>query len=137
MGDVNRKRILIVEDNPTFQKMLKMRLESNGYETLLAQDGLMGLNVARKEKPDLIILDLMLPQMDGHKVCRLLKADLSVRRIPVVIFTSRDLDEDAELAKKSGADAFVVKTTRAEVMLDVINRLLDRGVRSSPQVGAE
>ena len=127
MKDSTRKRILIVEDNATYRKMLKMRLESMGYETFTAQDGLEGLDVARKEKPDLVILDLMLPGMDGHKVCRLLKFDRNFRHIPVVVLTSRDLEEDAELVKQSRGDAFIVKTTRAAIIMDVIKRLLERG----------
>jgi len=130
MKGSSKKRILIVEDNPTYRKMLKMRLESSGYEVLTAQDGLEGLSAARKEKPDLIVLDLMLPGMSGHQVCRLLKYDRNFRHIPVVVLTSRDLEEDAELVKKSRGDAFMAKTTRAAIILDVIERLLERGAAS-------
>ncbi len=124
MKDFTKKRILIVEDNPTFQKMLKLRLESNGYNVIAVSDGLEGLNTARKERPDLIILDLMLPGMNGHQIARLLKFDNRFRNIPIIMLTSRDLDEDASLAKQCGADAFIVKTTRAAILLDVIRKLL-------------
>ena len=124
MDGSTTKRILIIEDNVDYLKMLKMRLEFNGYKTISVSDGLEGLNVARKEQPDLILLDLMLPGMGGHKVCRMLKFDGSVKHIPIVMLTSRDLEKDRELAKQGGADAFIVKTTKAEVILDVIDRLL-------------
>ena len=75
MAEFEGKRILIIEDNVVFRKMLMLRLQSNGYETDFAEDGLAGLEKAQKTKPDLIFLDLMLPKMDGHKVCRLLKFD--------------------------------------------------------------
>lgn len=125
MKNPNQKRILVIEDNEAFLKVLKMRLEASGYETLTAQDGLEGLNAARKENPDLIISDLMLPAMDGHKICRFLKFDQKRHQIPFVMLTSRDLDEDEKLAQQCGADAFIVKTTRAEVILDVIKDLLN------------
>ncbi len=119
-------RIVVVEDNPSFRKMLKMRLESSGYQVTAAEDGLIGLDIIRKEKPDIVILDIMLPKLDGHKVCRMIKFDKNLHTIPVVILTSRDTDETADLAKKCGADAFLLKTTKAPIVLDVIEKLIAR-----------
>lgn len=126
MDQQTSKRILVIEDNQSFRKMLKMRLNSQQLDTIVAADGLEGLDLAKREMPDLIITDLMLPGLDGHKICRILKYDKKYAHIPVVMLTSRDLDEDEELAKKCGADAFLVKTTRAEVIMDVINHLLTK-----------
>jgi len=126
MSAEGKKKVLIVEDNPIFSKMLKARLMSAGFEVIIEEDGLTGYNTALKAEPDVILLDLMLPRMDGHKVCRLLKFSSKFQNVPVIILTSRDLEEDAELAKKNGADAFVVKTTRADVLMDVINKLLSK-----------
>ena len=126
-----KKHILIIEDNVSFSKMLRLRLASKGYETSLAEDGLTGLNMAREMKPDLIFLDLMLPKMHGHQVCRMLKFDSNMQHIPIIIFTSRDLDEDADLADECGADAFMVKTTRSEIMLDVVEKLLAKSEKST------
>ena len=120
----SQSKILIIEDNDTYRKMMSMRLQSSGFHILLAEDGLQGLDMIRKWVPDLVVLDLMLPLMDGHKICRLTKSDKKTRHIPIVILTSRDLDEDADMAKKCGADAFIVKTTRSEIIIDVVNRLL-------------
>jgi CheY-like chemotaxis protein len=120
------KRILIIENNAVFRRALKMRLEDNGYETLDAESGLEGLNAVRRENPDLVITDIMLPGLDGHKVCRMIKFDRKLSRIPVIVLTSRDLDQDAEIAKQCGADAFVLKTTRPPILLEVIHRLLER-----------
>jgi len=125
MKDINTKRILIIDDDPSYLRMMQSKLEKAGFLILTAHDGLVGLSLARKEKPDLILLDLILPGMDGHKVCRLIKFDQQIQHIPVLMVTSRDLDEDADLAKKCGAAGFVVKTTRFEVTLDVIKCLLD------------
>ena len=120
--------IVVVEDNASFRKMLKLRLESSGYQVTTAGDGLNGLNTIRKEKPDLVILDIMLPALDGHKVCRMIKFDRNLHSIPVIVLTSRDTDETADLAKRCGADAFLLKTTKAPIVLDVINKLIDRKI---------
>jgi DNA-binding response OmpR family regulator len=120
------KRIVIIENNPVFRKALKTRLEAGGFRIIDAENGLEGLNAVRREIPDLVILDIMLPGLDGHKVCRMIKFDRKLSRIPVIVLTSRDLDQDAALAKQCGADAFVLKTTRAPILLEVIRKLLDR-----------
>ncbi len=118
--------ILIIEDNFAFRKIMKMRLESAGYKTQIAEDGLTGLNMARKNIPDLIVSDLMLPNMDGHHICRMLKFDSRYQHVPFIILTSRDLEEDAEIARQCRADAFIVKTTKAQIILDVIEKLLEK-----------
>ncbi|OVE79064.1 hypothetical protein BVY01_03575 [bacterium I07] len=126
MDTSKQKKVLIIEDNPVFIKMLAMRMEASGYIVVKAEDGLTGLNAAKAESPDIILLDLMLPVMDGHKVCRFLKADRNLQNIPIAILTSRDLYDDAELAEKSGADAFIPKATKPVIILDVIQKLLDK-----------
>ena len=120
------KTILIIEDNEAMAKLLSRHLEKEGYQVRWVPNGLGGFNETRKMHPDLIILDLLLPDMDGHKVCHMIKADRGLEKIPIIILTSRDTEEDAELAKKCGANAFVVKTARIPVLLDVISRLLKK-----------
>ena len=126
MGASSAKRIVIIENNPVFRRALKMRLEAGGFRIFDAENGLEGLNTVRRENPDLVILDIMLAGLDGHKVCRMIKFDRKLSRIPVIVLTSRDLDQDATLAKQCGADAFILKTTRAPILLEVIRKLLDR-----------
>jgi DNA-binding response OmpR family regulator len=126
MCESRQTRILIIENNAVFRNALKMRIEAAGFSVLAAENGLEGLNTARREMPDLVILDIMLPGLDGHKVCRMIKFDRKLSRIPVIVLTSRDLDQDAALAKQCGADAFVLKTTRPPILIDVIGRLLAR-----------
>jgi two-component system, OmpR family, alkaline phosphatase synthesis response regulator PhoP len=120
------KQIVIIENNPTFRKALKKNLEASGFRIFDAENGLDGLNMVRRVSPDLVILDIMLPGLDGHKVCRMIKFDRKLSSIPVIVLTSRDLDQDATLAKQCGADAFILKTTRAPIILEVIRKLLDR-----------
>ena len=118
------KKILVIEDNEAMAKLLRRHLERAGYEVKWVPNGLGGFNETRKTHPDLVLLDLLLPDMNGHKVCHMIKADRSLEKIPIIILTSRDTEEDAELAKKCGANAFVVKTTRIPVLMDVIHRLI-------------
>jgi len=126
MRPSTQKRMVIIENNAVFRKALKTRLEAAEFTIFDAENGLEGLNKVRREVPDLVILDIMLPGLDGHKVCRMIKFDRKLSRIPVIVLTSRDLDQDAMLAKQCGADAFVLKTTKAPILIEVIRKLLDR-----------
>ena len=121
---MDKKRILIVDDEEDVLNLLKFRLEANSYEVLIASDGQEGLNKARNEKPDLVILDLMLPKIDGYKVCRMLKFDESYKNIPIIIFTAKDQKKDEDLGKEMGADAYVTKPFEPEMLLEKIRVLL-------------
>jgi DNA-binding response OmpR family regulator len=139
IDDTSKKNILIIEDEISFANMLKIRLELNGYKATIAQDGLKGFELAKDIIPDLILLDLSLPEMTppeelaqthldknmGHKVCRMIKFDKALSHIPVLILTCSDTDKDAVLANKCGADAYVLKTTNMEIVLDIIRKLIN------------
>lgn len=127
------KKILIVDDEPQIAFLLVGRLKANGYECLSASDGLTALEMAKRDMPDLIILDLMLPKMDGHKVCGLLKKDSRYAKIPIVLFTARAQDEDKRLGEEVGADAYIVKPFEPVVLLGKIKELLQ--VESPPLRG--
>ena len=118
------KQILIVDDEPDMVDMLKIRLEAAGYSTIAAGDGQEALRLAREGKPDLIILDLMLPKLDGYKVCRLLKFDKKYKHIPIIMFTARAQDSDIKLGKDIGADAYVTKPFDAQVLMGKVRQLL-------------
>ncbi len=118
------KKILLVEDEKDLSKTIVFRLEANGYTAITSYDGQDGLEKAKKEKPDLIILDLMLPKMDGYKVCALLKMDARYSKIPIIIFTARAQDEDIKMGKEAGADAYITKPFEPEVLLAKIKELL-------------
>lgn len=119
-----KKRILSVEDEPAIQQTLKLRLEAAGYEVICAADGAEGLEIARNEKPDLIILDLMLPKRDGYSVCRLLKFDQRYRHIPILMLTARGLQKDRETGGRMGADAYLTKPYDSAQLLATIQNLL-------------
>ncbi|MFH1414382.1 MAG: response regulator [Candidatus Omnitrophota bacterium] len=117
-------KILIVDDEPDLVNMVKMRLEANNYEVIFSHDGQEGLEKARNEGPDLIILDLMLPKMDGYKVCRMLKFDAKFKAIPVIIYSARGEEEDKKLGEQVGASAYLTKPFEPEILLSKIKELL-------------
>ena len=120
------KRILLVDDEPDLLSTLKKRLETNNYEVITASDGMEALSKAKKEKPDLIILDLMLPKMDGYKVCRMLKFDEKYKHIPIIMFTARAEVEDEKLGQETGADAYITKPFETNNLLSKVEELLSR-----------
>lgn len=114
----------MIDDEPDMIYALKMQFEASHYEVLTAQDGQEGLNLARKEMPDLIILDLMLPKLDGYKVCRMLKFDKKYNAIPIMMFTARAQQSDEQLGYEVGADAYMVKPFEPKKLLEKIKELL-------------
>ena len=120
----NKKKILIVDDESDIVELLSLRLESEGFEVISAGDGYTALDKARKDKPDLIILDLMLPKINGYKVCRILKFDEKHKGIPIIIFTARGQEQDKQLGKEVGADAYLVKPFEPQILMKTINKLL-------------
>ncbi len=118
------KRILIVDDEPDLAETIQMNLEMEGYECLVAYDGNRGLERARKENPDLIILDVMLPGMNGYKVCRLLKFDEKYKRIPIIMLTAEAQEQDRRLGEQTGADYYMTKPFSADKLLAKIKEYL-------------
>ncbi len=104
-----KPRILIVDDELDLVSVLRMGLEIEGFEVIEAMDGEEGLRRARQDHPDLMVLDLMLPKMDGYKVCRALKFDERFRPLPILILSARSGEADRRLALDMGADQFVTK----------------------------
>ena len=119
-----RARILVVDDEEDLGRILKFALMAAGHEVLLAMDGAEGLKLAREGAPDLMLLDLMLPKIDGYKVCRMLKFDDRYKSIPIVILSARTQEADKEMAKDTGADLFITKPYNLEEILRTIDRLL-------------
>lgn len=118
------KKILIIDDEPQLVEMLSMRLEANGYEVISANDGQEGLEKARNDAPDLLILDLMLPKIDGFKVCGLLKNDSRFKKIPIILFSAKAQEEDRKLGAEVGADVYMTKPFEPVSLLEKIKELL-------------
>src|SRR5262245_33104582 len=123
-------RVLIVDDETDTLLLLSRRLEAEGFFVLTATDGLEALNLARREKPALIVLDLMLPKMDGYKICSFLKHDVRFSSIPIVILTARAHGDDARKAREVSADQFFTKPCDLKELVAIVKRLLP--ARSSP-----
>ncbi len=120
-----KKRILVVDDNPQLVDLLRIRLEYSGFEVLTAFDGKEGLDKARNENPDLIILDVMLPKMNGYKVCRLLKFDQKYKHIPIVMLSSRAKESDAAVGIQTGANEYLFKPYDQNKLIDIVNKYVN------------
>ncbi|MFH1645750.1 MAG: response regulator, partial [Candidatus Omnitrophota bacterium] len=103
---------------------LVFRLEANNYEVITANDGQDGLEKARSQNPDLIILDLMLPKLGGYKVCRMLKFDEKYKHIPIIMFTSRSQESDRKTGEEVGVDAYLTKPFEPVMLIDKIKELI-------------
>jgi len=118
-----RKRILIIEDNPYTSDMVRKYLSRNDYKVLTASDGQEGLHLAREENPDLILLDIMLPGMDGIEVCRTLREESSV---PIIMLTARVEEEDRVAGLELGADDYITKPFSLKELVARIRVVLRR-----------
>ena len=115
------KKILLVEDDPFLLDMYSVKFKDVGYEVDIAQDGETSLNKIKENPPDLILLDIVLPKMDGFEVLRLLKSDRETAGIPVVLLTNLGLDDDMKRGLELGAASYIVKAhfTPTEVVVKV------------------
>jgi CheY-like chemotaxis protein len=118
--------ILIVEDNEMNRDVLARQLTRRGHDVRTAADGRLGLAMARDHRPDLILLDLGLPEIDGWECARLLKADAATRRIPIIALTAHAMIGDRQKALDAGCDEFDTKPIDLASLLDKIGRLLAR-----------
>ena len=123
------QRILVIEDENDIRQLLRFNLEREGFAVLEAADGLGGLHMATSELPDLVVLDLMLPGMDGCDVCRRLKAQPVTAAIPVLMLTARGEEVDRIVGLTLGADDYVVKPFSVRELVLRIRAILRRGSR--------
>jgi two-component system, OmpR family, response regulator VicR len=114
-------RILIVDDDPSIRKFVQANLEARGYEVLTALDGEDAIKVAEKEKPDLIILDIMMPEMDGFEACWKIRAFTNV---PILLLSAREGENDNELCVACGATTYLTKPFILRELLELIKTLL-------------
>jgi len=117
-------RILLVEDNEMNRDMLSRRLTRRGYHVITATDGRLGISAAQTEAPDLILLDMNLPEIDGWEAARRLKADHATRRIPVIALTAHAMSSDREKALEAGCDDYETKPIEFERLMSKIRAVL-------------
>jgi two-component system, cell cycle response regulator DivK len=118
------KRILVVEDQEDNRRIIRDLLTSAGYALIEATDGEAGVRLAETERPDLILMDIQLPVLDGHEATRRIKADPGLRHIPIIVVTSYALSGDDAKAVAAGADAYVAKPFSPRQLLATIRRFL-------------
>lgn len=132
-GNAPQKKILIVDDEPDILEFLKYNLKREGYDVVTAPDGKQALTVAAAEKPDLIILDIMMPEMDGVEACNRLRSIKEFQHTPIAFLTARDEDFSQIAALDSGGDDYITKPIKPRVLISRIQALLRRSGRPSDE----
>lgn len=118
------KRILVVEDQPDNRQILRDLFESTGYEIVEAEDGQAGVAAAKAQRPDLILMDIQLPVMDGYEATRRIKADPDLKAIPIIVVTSYALSGDDVKARAAGCDGYVTKPFSPRELLAKVKEYL-------------
>ena len=130
-GLPSKVRVLLVDDEPSVVRVLRRRLETQGYEVVVAMDGMAALDMAKEGQPHLIILDLMLPRLNGYEVCRMLKQDPRYAQIPVLILTARGGPADKQEGLECGAEGYLIKPCQPDALLAEVQRLLNNYSKSA------
>ena len=125
MGEIAPKpfRILLVEDEPVIRELVRNMLSDGEVQVECAANGVEGLKLARAEEFDLILLDVVLPQMDGITVCRLLKADVKTASVPLHMLTAKARKADVDAATRAGANGYIYKPFRGAELMDLVDTL--------------
>jgi DNA-binding response OmpR family regulator len=122
--------ILIVEDEPALRRFMTRLLMREGYDVQVAEDGLRALSLAEETTPDLVILDLMLPELDGFDVCKQLRARPETARVPILVVTARGTQESKERSFEAGADDFILKPYDPRELIALIGQRIRENPRS-------
>ena len=121
-----KKKILIIEDAKDFVTAISVLLEAEGYEVSAASDGLAGLEKIRKGQYDLIITDVMMPKMDGFKLCRMIKFDSKHKDTPLLMLTAKGQESDVLTGEQCGADAYILKSQSPDTLIKKIKEMLKK-----------
>jgi DNA-binding response OmpR family regulator len=121
-----KPKVLIVDDEPDIVESIRFRLEAEDIECIEAYDGEEALAKARNELPDLILLDIMMPKMNGYKVSRLLKFDAAFEEVPLIMLTARGQAKDIKIGEETGADEYITKPFDMEAMVESVKKHLKR-----------
>ncbi len=123
-SESNGKKILIVDDEQDIVETLKFMLEAQGYECFCAYDGENGLNMAKEIMPDLMILDVMMPKINGYKISRLLKYDNKYKDIPIIMVTARSQEDDKLIGQETGVNEYITKPFELDEVIAKVNEYL-------------
>jgi two-component system alkaline phosphatase synthesis response regulator PhoP len=124
MSSSKKKKILVVDDEALTTELAKVFLEKYGFSVIIAEDGEAAISVANSEYPDLILLDVMLPELDGFAVCKKLKESEKFKNTPILMFTAKGLSSDIEEGEAVGADEYIVKPFSGKALVATIKRHL-------------
>lgn len=125
------KRILIIDDDPDIVELIKKRLEANDYKVETSEEGFSGLEAIRRNPPDLIILDVMMPKLDGFHLCRMVKFDERFGHIPIILLTARHKKEDKQIGEEVNADVYITKPFDSDQLLLAVKKLLESGAEEA------
>ena len=120
------KKILVIEDDPSTLRLIKYTLQQEGYQVLTAPNGLEGLRTAKNEEPDLIILDVLLPGIDGYEICHRLRAEPQTAQLPILMVSGKAREIDKATGLKMGADDYITKPWHRPELLTKIAVMLQR-----------
>lgn len=120
------KKILIVDDEQDIVETLKFMLEAQGYECFCAYDGETGLSLAKEIIPDLMILDVMMPKINGYKISRLLKYDTKYKDIPIIMVTARSQEDDKIIGQETGVNEYITKPFELDEVISKVKEYLDK-----------
>ena len=120
------KKILIVEDDPSFSRAINHMIGKEGYEVITAYNGMTGLRMAKEEKPDLLILDVMLPGLDGFEICSRLRGETQTAKLPIIMLSAKGQDTDKTTGLKVGANEYLTKPVDRAVLLEKLTSLLPK-----------
>ncbi len=123
---MSRGKVLVVDDEEYIQHILNFSFGAEGYDVVTAADGEEGIKKAKSEKPDIIVLDIMMPKMDGYEACRRLKTDPSTKNIPVILLTAKGREVDRKLGTQAGADDYVVKPFSPGRLIERVEGMMKR-----------
>jgi CheY-like chemotaxis protein len=123
---MSKERILVVEDNMDTYELMRFILERNGYETFLAMNGRDGISAARKQKPDLILMDMSMPEMDGWEATRRIKQDPKTSSIPLIAVTAHALPGDRQRALDVGCTEYITKPMDLSELVKIVNLTLNK-----------
>lgn len=125
MSDGAKKfKVLVVDDEIPIQRIVKFNLEKEGYEVFVADDGKKALESVKQNKPDIILLDVMMPELDGYEVCKILKKNAKTKNIPVIMLTARGQESDEKKGKSAGADDYITKPFSPKKLMELVKQKL-------------
>src|SRR3989442_14767203 len=131
------EKILVADDSPTLQRVVQSVLTREGYEVILAPDGVDAIRKFYAERPDLVLCDIQMPKMNGYLVCRLLKEDWTAAGVPLIMLTSHDAAGDRYWGYKTGADAYLTKDFDARQLVEAVRTTLTTARGTAPASHAD